>query len=199
MAGALALAYSTGFLCAAVAGCWALRPGATFAQRRGALLVAALGGCGTLAVFGAQWLATGAPDAFFLTQARYGHGLNNPLDTWLARLKPLVNARYREPGTMVRALQTALSGTLVIAALAVFWRHHRADAHRRLLVLATVVLFAFPLFVGGQLSLHRAEATLLPAALLAPDLPRALQWALAAGAVLLAVPMADLFLRVQLI
>jgi hypothetical protein len=195
-----ALVYSTGFVAAAVAAAWALRPGATRDQRRGALLAAALASLGLAVALGAMWLGTGAPDAFFLVQARYGHhGLANPLDTWLSRLKPLVNPRYRALDSVITALQSLLAGALIVWTLVAFWRGpQRRDPLRGLLALLSAALWTLPLLIGGQLSLYRAEAALLPAALLLPELPRRAQWGFVIGAALLAVPMGYLFFRVML-
>ena len=57
------------------------------------------------------------------------------------------------------------------------------------------LLWLAPLTMGGNLSLYRSEALLLPAVFLVPALPRWLQISLLAAAVVLSIPMAALFFR----
>jgi len=64
-----------------------------------------------------------------------------------------------------------------------------------LLLLYVVTFWMAPLIAGGNVSLYRSEALLLPAVILLPTLPRWLQFVLLVAAVLLSVPMAALFFR----
>jgi hypothetical protein len=145
-----------------------------------------------------QWLGSGDPLGFFHVQAHYGAGVHSPLDSLLARLKPLINPRYRSFQTVVQALQTLLSATLVVWLLAKA-RTLSRELQSALFLCAVAVLWLFPLVVGGQLSLHRSEAMLLPAVLLAGHLPVRALWAFAAAATAIAVPMTYLFFRGSLV
>jgi hypothetical protein len=228
-----AACYPTGVLLLPVVLAWAL------VHRRFRALLVPLGALlGYAAVLGLLWQQTGHWDAYFLIQRKYGFRLGLPFDALFARLKPLVNQRYRTALTFTTALQTLLSTALVVAALAMESRAApaggspaplpsaplpatplpatplraaprpsaptpaapRLPAERTTLVLLCVAAFWLaPLVLGGNLSLYRAEALLLPAVLLVPAFPRRLQLSLLAAAVALSVPMAWLFFRSALV
>ena len=89
-------------------------------------------------------LQTGHWNAYFLTQSKYAFQFA-PLDTLFSRLKPLVNARYRDATSFAAGAQTLL--VLVMMALSVkSWRAQPAIAAYCL------AYWAFPLCVGGRLS-----------------------------------------------
>lgn len=143
-----ALSYPTGIL---------LAPVALLRRRFGAALLACAAFAAVLLVMYAQ---TGRFDAYFLTQQKYGFHFA-PLDTLFSRLKPLVNARVRTAASFSSAAQTLL----VLAMMALGARRFREQP----LVAAYCVSFwAFPLCVGGRLSLYRAEALLVPLVALLP-------------------------------
>ena len=152
-AGALAaMAYPTGFLLAPIP-----------LLRRN--LWPALGvGLGFLAVLAVMHAQTGHWNAYFLAQEKYGFHFA-PLDTLLSRLKPLVNARYRTAAGVTTGAQTLL----VLAMMALAVKSWRA---RPLVAAYCVAYWAFPLCVGGRLSLYRAEALLLPLVVLLPEKTR---------------------------
>ena len=152
-AGALAaMSYPTGFL---------LAPLALLRRNLCPAVGVALGFLAVLAVLRAQ---TGHWNAYFLAQAKYGFHFA-PLDTLFSRLKPLVNARYRTEASFATAAQTLL----VLATVALSLAHFRA---RPLLAGYCLAFWAFPLCVGGHLSLYRAEALLVPAVALLPERAR---------------------------
>ena len=211
-----AACYPTGVLLAPVVAVWALL------HRRHRALPVLLGSLiGYAAVLAFLQQQTGRWDAYFLVQRKYGYHFGLPFDALFARLKPLVNRRYRSPATFTTALQTLLSTTLVISALTstaftVFAPEPAAQAgatsagqstpaarkrdERTSLVLLCVGAFWLaPLVLGGNLSLYRAEALLLPVVLLVPSLPRPLQLTLLGTALALSAPMAALFFRASLV
>jgi hypothetical protein len=152
-AGALAaMAYPTGFLLAPI-GLLKRNLWPTVGVTLGFLLV--------MAVMCAQ---TGHWNAYFLTQEKYGFSFA-PFDTLLSRLKPLVNARYRTATSFAAGAQTLL--VLVMMALSV------VKLRARPLVGAYCIAYwAFPLCLGGHLSLYRAEALLVPVVALLPERAR---------------------------
>jgi len=160
--GALAaMSYSTGFLLAPVALAW---------RRR---LWPALGVCaGVAIVLAVMRIQTGSWSAYRLIQAKYDFHFA-PQDALFARLKPLVNPRYRNASTLATAAQTALVLALLAASLASFRR-------RPLLALYCCAYWLLPLCLGGRISLHRAEGLLMPMVALVS--PRARPWLLAAAA-----------------
>ena len=147
-----AMAYPTGFLLVPVA----------LVRRR---LWAALGvGLGFLAVLAVMQWQTGHWNAYFLTQAKYGFHFA-PLDALFSRLKPLVNPRVRDFTSFTAALQTLV----VLAMMALSVRSWRAQPQLAAYCLA---FWAFPLCVGGRLSLYRAESMLVPVVALLPERAR---------------------------
>jgi hypothetical protein len=103
---------------------------------------------------------TGRWDAYLLVQSRYAFGFA-PVDALFGRLKPIVNARFRDPKSLSTALQTLF--VLLLMALALRrWRR------QPLLALHALAFWMFPLCVGGRLSLHRAESLLAPMVSLLP-------------------------------
>jgi hypothetical protein len=103
---------------------------------------------------------TGRWDAYQLVQSKYGYGFA-PFEALLPRLKPLVNARYPNAASLAAAAQTVI--VLVMVALSA--RSWRA---RPVLAAYCLLFWAFPLCLGGKLSLHRAEALLAPIVVLLP-------------------------------
>jgi len=189
LAGAFAATcYPTGLLLAPVVFLWAL-----IHRRWRALSVPAGVVIGYAAVLWQLHRQAGTWDAFFRVQGKYEH-TGNMLDTLGARLKPLVNARYRNAKGLVTALQTLLS-TALVGILGYKGGRSLSSERTSLLLLYVVTFWMAPLIVGGNVSLYRSEALLLPAVILLPTLPRWLQFVLLVAAVLLSVPMAALFFR----
>jgi hypothetical protein len=148
--GALAaMAYPTGVL---------LVPVALLKRRWLAAAGVVIGFFVVLAVMRAQ---TGRWDAYILTQAKYAFQFA-PFDTLFSRLKPLVNARYRDATSFSAAAQTLL----VLAMMALSARSWLAKPEIAAYCLA---YWLFPLCVGGRLSLYRAESLLVPLVFLLPE------------------------------
>jgi hypothetical protein len=149
LAGALgAMSYPTGVL---------LAPVALFRRAVWPALAVIAGALVVLAVMRHQ---TGRWDAYQLVQSKYAFAFA-PLDSLLVRLKPLVNASYRTPATVAAGAQTLL--VLFMLALSV-----RSWRDRPVLAAYCFLYWAFPLCLGGKLSVHRAEALLAPVVVLLP-------------------------------
>ena len=189
---AAAFSYTTGFLLGVAYGAWLLL-GAQQRERDWHRLLPLLGiaaGFGAaVAVMAAQ---TGVPDAFFLVQAGYGYGPSDPLHTLFVRLAPLFSGGgFLEKAV---ALQSLLATALAaLACVSAFGRRH--DPVAFLLGGWAAAFWLFPLLLGGQISLYRAESLLLPSVALLREAPLALLVALAACACALSAPVALGFFR----
>lgn len=192
-----AFSYSTGFLLAPVAALATLlsgpAPRALRIRRAAASSLPILAGGG--AVLLVHHLTVGAWDAFFRVQAKYGHGAHSPLDTLWRTLAPLRDGlpdRARE----IPALQTLLVALASLAMLGASLRRDRpAEPHLPWLRAYLAAFWLFPLVMGSGVALYRAEALLMPAALLARRLPFAAQCALLALSAPLALAIGALFFR----
>lgn len=218
-----ALCHPLGILLAAVSGLWWLLQ----RNRRGWLVPCAVVLGYALVLFVLQKQA-GRWDAYFAIQGKYGYRLSFGVDSLFARLKPLVNPRYRNAKNVASALQTLLCASLVVSLAVSLWQSHRtatgnggAEAAappraaalargrlprppargalprpaQHLLLAYTLLFWATPLTLGGQLSLYRSELLLLPAALVVPSLPKPVQQGLLLAAVAISIPMDVLFFR----
>src|SRR5205823_1565546 len=191
-AAAAAACYPTGVLLAPVVGLWAL----LHRRWRATWVVAgALGGLAAVVLV--MRLQTGAWDAFALVQAKYAYS-GNLLDSLGARLKPLVNPRYRDEKGFVTGLQTLLSAVMVLLFASQELRR-RWPERSSLVALCMGTFWMTPLMLGGRLSLYRSDALLLPAVLLFPALPRKVQLAFVGAAFALSFPMAAMFFRAVLV
>lgn len=160
--GALAaLSYPTGILLAPVA----------LLRRRPLAAAGVL--LGLFAVLVTLRLQSGSWEAYLLVQHKYGFHFA-PVDTLGARLKPLFNARARTAASFASAAQTLL--VLCMMALGA-----RSWLRAPDLALYCLLFWGFPLCLGGRLSLHRAEALLVPLVALLP--PRACAWLLPPAAI----------------
>ncbi len=196
---AAAFTYPTGCLLAVVYGAWLL---VAAGQERGdwrrllPLAGPALGLAAVLALMGAQ---TGAWDAFFRNQVQgFGYALSDPLATLGTRLVPLLAPRQAGTARVAAACQTVLVLLLVGWAGAEAIRD-RADRTTALFGLTLAAFWLFPLLLGGQLSLYRAEALLLPGVWLLRRAPAPALGVILAGALALAVPMARAFFQGTLV
>ena len=175
--GALGAAtYSTGFLLSAVGAVCA----AIFAGRdRTARITAAattfgISSAGLVAVLVLHQIKLGAWDAFFKTQAKYGHGIHNPLYTWLCAVGPIGDSSSGAARAI--AAQTVFVAASLTLGFSTFarMRGRRAWTHEEIwAVVYAIAFWMFPLVMGTGVSLYRAEALLAPAALLLRDHPRA--------------------------
>jgi hypothetical protein len=157
------------------------------------LVVTGSAALGPLAVVIWHQYALGAWDAFWQTQAKYGHGLHNPLATLARRLEPLLGGWSADPNAAIPAAQTLLVFAWV-TALAVVALRSRANLDRGdVVVLVFVVLYWLVPLVAGRAALHRAESTLLLSVLLARRLPLPLLLVFAAASGITAWAMGRLF------
>jgi hypothetical protein len=136
-------------------------------------LWAVVGVCaGVAVVLVVMRLQTGSWNAYRLIQAKYQYHFT-PLDSLFARLKPLVNPRFRDAATFATAAQTALVLAMLATSVAAF-------RQRPLIALYCCAYWLLPLCLGGRISLYRAEALLVPLVCLVPA--RARPWFCAAAA-----------------
>ena len=185
---AAAFTYPSGVLVAAVIVAHGL-----FRKRapREILLPASLTALGFALVLLLHQLAVSDWQAFFKVQRKYGFSLRWPQQTLADRLAPLA-----ADGTLFPTLQTLLVASLMLAmlvALALRWR--RLGASDTLVSLHALVYWLSPLVLGGGLSLHRAEALLMPAAVLTRRLPAPAQWGLLLALALTALRVGARFFR----
>ena len=192
---AAAFTYATGFFFAGVLSAHeAIAPGGR--PRAGRIVApAAIALSGLGAVLALHQARLGAWNAFYLVQAKYGHGLHSPLGALADRARALASSL----DVAAPALETLFVAALVPALAWATWRARDRTREETALALYAVAYWLLPLVVGGGLSLYRAESLLLPAAPLVRRLPAAAQVAVLAGAVALAAPMGVLFLRRALV
>lgn len=173
------MAYPTGVLLAPIAAAWML-----LRRRWNAwpLIGVSLGYLAVLAVFHVQ---TGAWNAQFLAHSHYDLGFA-PVRFILSRLLPLFGVGG--VGTRATAAQTVLVFIMMCLALPRSWR--------TLSGIYCAAFWALPYVVGGQVSLYRAEAVLVPLAVLVP--PRA-RLPLLAAAVPISMIVSAQFFRAILI
>jgi hypothetical protein len=134
--------------------------------------------------------------AYFLVQGKYEYAFRTPLEAWQVAWD---NAFAESPKIAASSQQTVLVALLCIAVLVVVINHVR-EISRAEAVLMSFMLFYWwvPLMMGGQLSIYRAEATILPAIALFRRLPA---WLLVPGlacAIALSRVMARLFFLNQI-
>ncbi|HEX8099224.1 MAG TPA: hypothetical protein VF660_03370 [Actinomycetota bacterium] len=198
---AAAFCYPTGFVLAGVQGAWILWHGSrTRWKQRGYRLLATSGltvaGLGAVMVF--QKATTGVWGAFFKVQARYGYGgFHNPLHKLVKTVRPVFSG-----GLSVREAsnwQTLVVAVFMVSLLASVGLRLRRGEHvekiEQLALITALAFWLFPLIVGQQVHLYRAEALLLPAVLAFHRVPKAGQMVFLWVALWLAVNMALLFYR----
>ena len=175
-AGCGAFFYSTGFLLCLVVGFGVLVTSGDWPWWRrllAGLLYGAIAAGGLGAVLLLHQLTLGHWDAFFLTQAKYGHGMHNPLLA-VARLWVELERFGGNPDSLVAPAQSLLIGLVVLVALAWLLRRWQQAGALEWIVAGQVALFwIFPVTMGPAVSLTRAEANLLPMVALLAPLPRA--------------------------
>jgi hypothetical protein len=171
-----AFAYSTGFLLTGVVFFGLLATSDAPWPRRivHAITYSAIAFSGFVAVLILHHITVGHWDAFFLTQAKYGHRVQNPLATY----RDIAGQWLANRGTQekfVPAVQTFAVGVIVVSMLVRFAVRLQHTVLLERLSAAQVLLFwIFPLIVGAA-TLTRAEANLLPLVLLSATLARPVQ------------------------
>ena len=170
-----AFSYATGFLLAGVVGSAVLIARNTpWGRRLGeAVFYSAIAFSGLLAVMIMHQISIGHWNAFFLVQAKYGHGIHDPFLTiaWIWD-----EIKHADAASMVRPLQSLIICAVVPALLAFLLLHRSEITDIEWFAAIHVCLFwVFPLIIGPGVSFTRAEANLLPLTLLMARLPRGLQ------------------------
>jgi hypothetical protein len=143
--------------------------------------------------------------AYFTGQAKYGNGLHDPISVFITAFTGGSSAPYPlqdpNPGYdyLIPEAQSALIAALVIGL--VIWTLRRWPVSRTdsVLLSFTVVFWLLPLFDGPGLSRYRMEALLVPSVALCTRLPRVIQVVLVGISAVLAVGLANMFTRLQLV
>lgn len=168
--------YSTGFLGAGLvffsALIWSSRP---WPARIGlAVMCGMIAATGLIAVLTMHHIATERWDAFFLTQAKYGHGIHNPLKSLQRIWSSLTATAVGKQEAFALELQSLVMHFSVPAILLALLARARTAHPVEILAAIQVALFGgFALMMGPAVSLVRVEATLLPLVLLTARLPAA--------------------------
>lgn len=172
-----AFVYPTGFLLSGMLGLGVLIGRDMPWPRRlaDAVMFSSIGLTGLLIVFLVHQVAVGRWDAFFLTQAKYGHGLHDPVGTIWGIVDELQSFRGNQE-KFVTALQSFLTGLIVLGVFAsLLKRIHKATPAELIAATQVALFWSFPLIMGRGVSLTRAEANLLPLVVLAAPLGRKAQ------------------------
>lgn len=161
----LPLSYSTGFTGALI---WMLYAFILYKRKdsrtKQAFYTSLAYAAGFLVFMTWQWIATGTWNAFFLVQAKYGHGIHNFLpdlrDLFLGIFGPGLQVNWQPVQTL-----------LILGTTVYFITNYKSTSNMQLLPLIVVgFLGLFPFLIGSnQLSMFRAESLLLPMILLLPE------------------------------
>jgi hypothetical protein len=189
-----ALSYPVGVVLAPVSALWILL--AVRRDRLRALAASALTACGFAVFLLDQRLETGRWNAYFLVQDKYEHSLRDPFEVAWGAMQ--LHGTALSPNN-APAFQTMLVTAVLVAVLAeLVLRRRTATRLDVLLAIWAVVTWAFPL-TQANVSVYRSQAALLPLALLVRRLPRPALVLAVAGALVLSVPMARLFVEGKLV
>ena len=136
-----------------------------------------------------QWLYVGVWNGYFAVQAKYGYGATLPWVTIIPHIKAAVSGHLRADNA-----QTIFVLGLVVCFI---WAAVRAPKSGldRLFCIFLLTYWLIPLTLGGNLSLYRVEAMLLPAVPLARKLPLPVLVALVLSALIISGCMALLFFQ----
>jgi hypothetical protein len=157
------------------------------------VVVSGLGLAAPIAMVADQAIEVHRVNAYLLVQAKYGHGIHDPLG-------PVVNALHlvaRTPFALstAPAVQTIFVAVLLGCVLVELLVHRRAaSASDWVLAVWASVTWLLP-HMAGNVSLSRSEAALALLAVLARRLPRPLLALVLVVAVWLTIAMTQLFLR----
>jgi len=174
-----ALSYSTGFLLSPVLGAYVIltTPSKNLRGmpqlRRALCAIFPLAGIGL--VFLIHQLTVDKWNAFFLVQAKYGHGIHNPLGTLFWQIHFYFGNPLYE-GLSEHVLFVAVLVLISCTWVGITWsRRQNMD---RLLAIFACVFWLFPLVMGKGVWPVRAAATLLPMAPLFRRVPAWVQLSL---------------------
>ena len=171
----------------------------TWLASRRALLACGLGVLGPLIALMIMRLQTGAWDAFFKTQAKYGHSLRSPIYGLWDTVHPLFDGHRLGAGD-ARTLQTLFVTALVLLAVvaAISERAKSAERPGMLTLIGwAVAIWAVPLS-QTNVDVYRSQALLIPAAALVARLDARVAVVAVGPALWLAVPMTIFFFTGQL-
>lgn len=142
--------------------------------------------------------------AYFRSQSKYANGLHDPISTFVTSFTGGPAAPYplQDPNSgydyLIPKAQTAFIAALVIGLIVWTLRRRPVSRMEWVIVTYTAVFWLLPLVDGASLGRYRMEALLVPCAVLCTRLPRVLQVALVGTAAVLAVGLATLFTRYQI-
>jgi hypothetical protein len=198
-AGAAAvLSYPVGVVLPVSAAVWLLLARAPVRERlRRVVITSGLTAAGLAVLVVDQWLEVGRWNAYLLVQEKYHHHLMQPFSTFGEAVHTL---EHQSPFALASAtrVQTLLVTTMLACGIAaVAWRRPRQQIDLLVAIWATMSW----LFSESQSHVqgYRVETALLPLALLVRRLPTAVVLIFTAIAIAVAIPLADLYFRGQLI
>jgi hypothetical protein len=134
----------------------------------------------------------GVWNAFWRVQAKYGHGLHNPLATLAYRFQAL-GADPIDPHAAIPAAQTLLVLIWVVTLAVVSLRNRKTLETSEVLLLVFLAAYWLVPLIAGRAALHRAESTLLLTVLLGRRLPVGVLLAFAAAFVVATWALGRLF------
>jgi hypothetical protein len=166
-------AYGTGFLIGPAACLFLLLPpygGARWKTIVGrAAIVGGLTMLGLGLVLGAHQVLVGKWNAFFLTQAKYGHGIHNPASILYQQIEISMNADPTKSRVWLQITVVAMATIFACAWAA--WKWNKRSAMDRLLAVFAAVFWIFPLVMGLGVAPLRPAACMMPMAAMARKLP----------------------------
>lgn len=188
-----AIIYPTGFLLSLLAIPVFVNQSQPLAARsQNALKVAIAPLIGLFSVLAIHQTLVGDFQAFFKVQAKYGHGVYDPLRTLSESLRSAILLHTENP-FWVAHLQTTIVFCLMIMVIWICMT--QKGQLRQLWTIAgiTLVFWGFPLVMGGGVHLYRQEAVLLPVVVLFQRFPVVLQILVLIVCILLKYQMTILF------
>jgi len=193
---AAACAYSTGFLLCPICGIWGLLSKSFLkkSERLRWIAGSSLALCGFLMTMVIFQLTVGRWDAFFKVQAKYGHGVHNPLYTLAHAVFPLFNSfNWKAFFPAAQTLLVAILMTLAVFMLMI--RRAALETIDKIAILSGLLFWIFPLIMGGGVSLYRSEALLFPVFFIVRHFPLSVTLPLVICLVFNSIGMAWLFFR----
>jgi hypothetical protein len=202
VAGAIAaLAHPVGVMVIPAAAIWLLwveREGPLRRRWRRAALVSGLSLAGPVAMIADQAVEVHHANAYLLVQAKYGHGIHDPLGPVVNALHTVARASPFAVAT-APAVQTLLVAFLLACVLVeAVLRRRTATRTDGLLVVWATVTWLLP-HMEANVTFSRSEAALALLAVLARRLPLPLLAVFLALAIWLSIAMTQLFLRGALV
>jgi hypothetical protein len=135
-----------------------------------------------------QWLQTGVWNAFFLVQRKYAYSPRSPFQAWRSSFLRLLE---QWPNVDPTDGQTLFVATMCMLMFGYVLRHRAVTRLDVSLMCFALLYWLIPITLGGQLSLYRAEATLLPAVPLARRIP----WPILGALICIAIRLSWLMAR----